>query len=63
MQGTDGLLELRKRRPVGSASELAAFWAERNGDDEKLKAVLSLNKFIGTEKGNALTVNDVGTSW
>ena len=62
-QGADGVLELRKRRPVGSASELAAFWAERNGDDENLKAVLSLNEFTGTEKNNILEVNDVGTSW
>ncbi len=62
-QGADGLLELRKRRPVGRASELAAFWAERKGDDENLKAVLSLNEFTGTEKGNTLEPNDVGTSW
>ena len=63
MQGADGVLELRKRRPVGSANELAAFWTERNGDDENLKAVLSLNEFIGTEKDNTLELNDVGTSW
>jgi len=63
MKDTDGFLKLRKRRPVGNASELSAFWKARNGNDENLKAVLSLNEFIGTEKGNTLTVNDVGTSW
>jgi hypothetical protein len=62
-QGADGVLELRKRRSVGNTSEIASFWAERNGEDENLKAVLSLNKFVGAEKDDTLKVNDVGTSW
>jgi len=62
-QGADGVLELRKQRSVGNAGEIAAFWAERDGEDENLKAVLSLNEFVGAEKNDTLKVNDVGTSW